>query len=90
MNKELLASIDLPLEEQFRENWGWENSFQRLQLDREFQEKSYFTEMDPEELIFLVRHMDNFLMERGISYPFLRNYELACHAFSKLDEKDEF
>ncbi len=88
MVKELNKSIDLPLEDQFRENWNWENSSQRYELDIDFQEKSYFTEMDPEELCFLVRHLDNFMMERGISYTMLHNYYHAIHAFNKLDEPD--
>lgn len=87
MNKELIRSIDLPLEEQFRENWSWENSHQRYELDQEYQEKEYFQNMDPNDLCHLVRKMDNFLMERGISDCFYRNYYLAIQTFNELDEE---
>lgn len=88
MNKELNCSIDLPLEEQFGENRGWENSNQRYELDTMFQDKEYFQDMDPEDLCHLVRKMDNFLMERGLTYYFLNNYFLAIQAFKNLDEID--
>ena len=88
MKKEPLRSVDLPLEEQFRENWGWENSYQRYELDNDFQDIGYFYDMDPEDLCHLVRKMDNFMMERGISYVFIHNFYLAIKAFNELDKKD--
>ncbi len=88
MKKELNKSIDLPREMQFGENWGWEESLQRYQLDREFQKKSYFTDMDPEDFLHLIRKLDNFLMERGISEYFIRNFALACEVFDEMDKDD--
>lgn len=82
-------SIDLPLEEQFRENWGWEDSFQRYELDREFQDKEYFEAMEANDFIKLIRKLDNFLMERGLSEYFIRNYGLACQVFEERFSKDE-
>lgn len=87
MAKELNRSVDLPLEQQFRENWNWEDSWQRYELDNELQDLSYFTEMDGNDLIHLVRKMDNFFMERGISYTFIKNFEKACIAFNKLNKQ---
>ena len=88
MAKELSKSIDLPREMQFRENWGWEDSFQCYQLDREFQEKSFFTDMDSEEFLHLIRKMDNFLMERGISEYYIRNFALACRVFDEMNNEE--
>lgn len=85
MTNNLIRSVDLPLEEQYRENWGWEDSYQRYELDQEFQDMEYFEEMDPEELIRLVCKMENFLEERGISVFFMSNYFLACQKFSELE-----
>ena len=79
-------SIDLPLEEQIRENWGWENSFQRYLLDRDYQDMSFFTEMDPDDLIKLVRKMENFLQERGLSDYFISNFSKASVAFEALND----
>ena len=87
--KELNRSIDLPLEEQFRENWGWEDSSQRELVDCDFLDLSYFTSQDPDDLIRLVRKMDNFLRERGISECYLKNYYLAVRAFYALDEEED-
>ena len=88
MIRNLNCSIDLPLEEQYKENWGWEDSRQRYELDCEFQDKMYFEDLDPEELINLVRKMDNFLMERGISDYFLRNFALASQVFDELCKEE--
>lgn len=90
MRKELNCSIDLPLEEQFGENWGWEDSFQRYELDREFKDNEYFEEMDSEDLIHMLRKMRYFLMERGISEYFIKNYEKACLAFNMLNEQQQY
>jgi hypothetical protein len=81
MKKNLIRSIDLPLEEQYKENWGWEDSYQRYELDQEFQDKEYFQDMDPDDLIHLVRKMDNFLRERGISDFF---FEKLCFGKSSV------
>jgi len=89
MKKVPCKSIDLPREMQFGENWGWEDSFQRYQLDREFQEKSYFEDMDPEEFLHLIRKLDNFLMERGVSEYFIRNFALACQVFDEMGKEDD-
>lgn len=78
------SSIVLPLDDQLHENWGWEESYQCYELDYEFKELEYFTKMDEEELIRLIRKMDNFLIERGISDCFMRNYALADTAFRKM------
>ena len=88
LRKNQCRSYDIPLEHQYRENWHWEDSFQRYELDNEFQEKSYFQNMDPEDLCRLVRKMDNFLVERGVSYRFIRNYYLAVKTFNELDNSD--
>lgn len=81
--KDLLRSIDLPLEEQYGENRGWENSHQRYEIDCEFQDREYFRCMSFDELYHIVRHMDNFLMERGISEYFIRNHDYAVEEFYK-------
>ena len=73
---------------QFGENRGWENCSQFYVLDRDFQEKSYFSEMDPNEFIHLIRKMDNFLMERGISEYFIRNYAYACVVFDEMNRRE--
>ena len=86
MPKELLKSIDLPLEMQFRENWGWEDSLQCYELDTEYQDMSYFTDMDPDDLIKLIRKMDNFLKERGLSDHFISNFSEASVAFEALND----
>lgn len=83
--KELYKSIDLPLEEQFKENWNWEDSYQRYELDQEIQDKEYFQNMDGDDFIHLIRKMDNFLMERGISCYFIKNYYLACIVFDEFN-----
>lgn len=83
--KEPLRSSNLPEEKQFKENWGWENSFQRYEMDQEFQDKWYFECMEPNDLIKLVRKMENFFMERGISIYFMRNYLLASKVFEELE-----
>ena len=88
MKKKLIRSIDLPLEEQYKENWGWEDSYQRYELDQLFLDKEYFQDMDPDDLIRLVRKMDNFLRERGISVCFGRNFVLASQVFSELDKSE--
>lgn len=87
MVKELNRSIDLPLEAQFAENHGWEDSYERYQLDREFQDIEYFYEMDPEEFFHLIRKMDNFLRERGISEYFISNYGKANVAFVEIEKR---
>lgn len=78
------SSSVLPLENQFHENWGWEDSYEFYKLDYEFKDLEYFTKMNDEELIHLIRKMDNFMTERGISDCFMRNYALADTAFRKM------
>lgn len=85
--KELNKSIDLPLEAQFAENHGWENSYQRYELDQEFQDIDYFYCMDPDEFFHLTRKMDNFLRERGISEYFISNYRNANVAFVEIEKQ---
>ena len=87
--RERNKSIDLPLEMQFGENRKWEESFQRYQLDQDFQEKSYFAEMDADEFLHLIRKLDNFLMERGVSEYFIRNYALANQVYEERFGKEE-
>ena len=86
MKEYLSRSIDLPLEEQYKENWGWENSYQRNEIDSKFLDKEYFQSMNANDLIHLVRKMENFLRERGLSDYFIRNYGLADQVFRELDE----
>lgn len=83
-------SIQIPQENRFGENWEWEDSGQCYELDTEFQDMRYFEEMDADELIYLIRKMDNFLRERGISHAFTDNYGKCCHAFHKLVEKSSY
>ena len=85
MKKIRTISIVLPLEEQYRENQGWEDSFLCHELDRECKKIDYFRKMNHEELILLIRKMDNFLMERGVGDCFCRNYALADQAFHEMD-----
>ena len=87
--KELYRSIELPPEKQFGENWNWENSSQQYELDSEFKDLSYFTNMEDNDLISIVRKMENFLMERGISSCFMRNYALADEAFRKMCNRED-
>lgn len=87
MPKERNKSIELPLDAQFRENWGWENSNQLLELDTEFQDMDYFYNMDPEDFFHLIRKMDNFLRERGLSEYFISNYGKANIAFHFIEKK---
>ncbi len=83
MKKNLNFSIDIPLEEQYGENKGWENSVQRYELDSECQNKEYFEDMDFEDLLHVVRHTDNFIMERGVSEYMIHNHELAVEVFKE-------
>lgn len=85
--KELNRSIDLPLEAQFAENFNWEDSFQRYELDQEFQDIDYFYSMDPDEFFHLIRKMDNFLRERGISEYFISNFGKANIAFAEIEKQ---
>lgn len=87
--KQPYYSTELPLNSQFPENWGWENSAQFYELDTEFIDKDYFQNIEPVDICHLVRKMDKFLMERGISYKFLRNYEHVLRAFNSLDEPQD-
>lgn len=87
--KEPFRSIELPPEKQFGENWNWENSSQQYELDTEFKDLEYFTNMDDNDLIYLIRKMENFLMERGISCCFMRNYALADEAFRKMCDRED-
>ena len=87
MTKQLYLSTELPLDAQLRENWGWENSNQLLELDTKFQDMDYFYEMDTEHFFHLIRKMDNFLRERGLSEYFISNYGKANVAFHYIDEK---
>lgn len=80
------SSIILPLDNQLHENWGWEDSFEFYVLDYSFKDMEYFTKMNDEELIHLIRKMDNFMTERGISDSFMRNYALADEAFRKMND----
>lgn len=77
-------SINLPLEEQYGENQGWEESTQRFEIDSNFQDLDYFTSMDGNDLIKLIRKMENFLRERGISIYFFRNYGLIDQVFREM------
>jgi len=86
MVKELIKSIDLPLEEQYKENFGWENSYQRNEIDSKFLDKEYFQSMNANDFIHLIRKMENFLRERGLSDYFIRNYGLADQVFREMDE----
>lgn len=81
-------SFWVPQENRFGENWTWEDSGQCYELDTEFQDRSYFENMDPDDLCHLVRHMENFMMERGITMAFFRNYAKADHAFEALDKQE--
>ena len=86
--RELNASITLPLERQWGENHNWENSLQCHTLDSQYVEKEYFSDMDFDELVKLIRKMDNFFDERGISTYFFRNFALADQVFrEKCDEE---
>lgn len=85
--KELNRSIDLPLEAQFAENFNWEDSFQRYELDQEYQDFDYFYSMDPDEFFHLIRKMDNFLRERGISEYFISNFGKANIAFAEIEKQ---
>jgi hypothetical protein len=81
-------STILPLECQFGENWDWEDSLQCYELDSEFLDNEYFEDMDADDLIKMVRHMENFMMERGVNMYFFRNYAKADKAFEELDKRD--
>lgn len=83
-------SIQLPPENRFGENWTWEDSEQCYELDHEFHSQYYFDDMDADDLCHLIRKMDNFLRERGISDHFIQNYGKCCHAFHKFDEKSSY
>jgi hypothetical protein len=72
----------------YKENQGWENSSQRYELECEFLDEGYFEDMSLEELFWIIRRQENFLMERGIRYPFIHNFSLALHAFDKLKDED--
>lgn len=85
--KELNRSIDLPLEDQFAENHGWEDSSQRYLLDQEYQDIDFFYSMDPDEFFHLIRKMDNFLRERGISDYFISNFGKANIAFVEIEKQ---
>ncbi len=81
-------SFWVPQENRFGENWDWEETTQCMELDTEFQDMGYFEQMDGDELCHLIRHMENFMMERGITMTFFRNYAKADQAFENLDKKE--
>ena len=84
--KHLTRSVELPQDNQWGENWEWETSYQCYEVDAEFKDKSYFEQMDDEEKICLIRKMENFIEERGVSIAFARNYAKLDHVFHGLDE----
>lgn len=83
MRKNLCRSIELPLEEQYGENHGWENGSECYRYDTESVDKDHFEEMDFNELVRKVRKMENFMEERGVSVWFFRNYALADQVFTE-------
>lgn len=47
----------------------------------------FFYNMDPEDFFHLIRKMDNFLRERGLSEYFISNYGKANIAFHFIEKK---
>ncbi len=89
MNKKnLIRSVEIKLEDQFRENWGWENSSQRYELDEECQSMEYFQSMDDEEQLYLSRKIENFFEERGVSTALARNFAMLVQDMRNREEQD--
>ena len=80
-------SLELPQDEQWGENWEFECSRECYELDTELMDKYYFDQMDDEEKWRLIRKMENFIEERGVSVPFARNYALLDQSCREIDEK---
>lgn len=80
-------SFFVPKENRFGENWTWEDSEQCYQLDTERQDKDYFDQMDGNEKIKVFRKMENFMMERGITQSFMRNYLMLEQSMREEEEK---
>ncbi len=80
-------SLELPQDEQWGENWKFECSRQCYELDTEFKDKYYFDQMDDEEKLCLIRKMENFIEERGVSVSFARNFALLDQACREIDER---
>ena len=77
----------IPQENRFGENWTWEDTGQCYDLDHNFQDKEYFENMDYNELGKLFRKMENFMMERGITQHFMRNYLKLDQMMREEEEK---
>lgn len=89
MNKELIRNTIIPRQWRFGENLNWEETLEYFKLDDEIMDSLYFENMDTDKFIRLTRHMDNVMMEHGLSYTFIRNYSKVCAEFEKIDERNE-
>lgn len=81
-------SFWVPQENRFGENWDWEDSEQCYELDTKFQNKEYFEQMDGDEQIKVFRKMENFMMERGITQCFMRNYLTLDQVMREEEERN--
>lgn len=82
-------SYFVPQENRFGENWSWEDTNECLEIDTEFQDEEYFEKLESEEKYKLFRHMENFMMERGITQCFMRNYLKLDEAIREEEENSE-
>ena len=86
--KNLIRSIDLPQESQFRENWEFETSEQCYDLDTDIKNMKYFRNMEDEDKGPLIRKMENFFEERGVHTTFARNYAMLSQALREMEEEE--
>lgn len=84
--KHIVRSIERSQDKQWEENWSFECSNLGYELDTEFKDKTYFKKMDDSDKISLVRKMENFIEERGVSIIFLQNFALLYQSCREIDE----
>lgn len=77
------GSMPIAPEMRYGENFKWEDSGEFYEMDREFSDDYYYSQLDFDSLLKLIRHMDNFICEHGISDYFLRNFEKCASEFKR-------
>lgn len=84
---EPISSTIIPVDKRFEENRKWEEGQEFYMLDSGSIDKSHFDSMGFDDICLLIRHMENFLMEHGISQQFMRNYATVDAIFNELDKQ---
>lgn len=84
---EPISSTIIPVDKRFEENRKWEEGQEFYMLDSGSIDKSHFDSMSFNDIFLLIRHMENFLMEHGISLHFMRYYATVDAIFNELDKQ---